>query len=147
MLWMALRKLGRAPSKPLHNMKMENFSLQIQPVFARAFAQDWADAWNSHNLERILAHYDEDVVLISPVALNLLKNGTGIVQGKTALRNYFQLGLKAYPDLRFELTDVLWGVETIVAYYGNNVRDGKTAEVMQFNPAGKVVRVFANYNK
>ncbi|MFZ0516216.1 MAG: nuclear transport factor 2 family protein [Acidobacteriaceae bacterium] len=126
---------------------METFSLPIQPAFARAFAQDWADSWNTHDLDRILAHYDNDVVLLSPVALALLKNGTGIVQGKSALRDYFQLGLNAYPDLRFTLTDVLWGVETIVAYYGSNVRDSKTAEVMQFNPSGKVVRVFANYNQ
>jgi hypothetical protein len=126
---------------------MENFSLPIQPAFARAFAQEWAEAWNSHDLERILTHYEEEVALISPVALNLLKNGTGGVQGKSALRDYYQLGLKAYPNLHFELIDVLWGVETIVAYYSNNVRDGNTAEVMQFNAAGKVVRVVANYNR
>jgi hypothetical protein len=126
---------------------MEIFSFPIQPAFARAFAQEWADSWNSHDLDRILSHYDDDVALLSPVALNLLKNGTGMVQGKAALRDYFQLGLKAYPELRFELTDVLWGVETIVACYGNNVRNGKTAEVMQFNRAGKVIRVFANYNQ
>jgi hypothetical protein len=126
---------------------MEIFSLPIQPAFARAFVRDWADSWNSHDLDRILSHYDDDVALLSPVALSLLKNGTGIVEGKAALRDYFHLGLKAYPELRFELTDVLWGVETIVACYGNNVRNGKTAEVMQFNPAGKVIRVFANYNQ
>ena len=125
---------------------MENFSLPIQPAFARAFAQQWVEGWNSRNLDRILAHYADDVILLSPIALNLLKNGTGMVQGKSALRNYFQRGLEAYSDLRFVLTDVLWGIETIVTYYGNNVRDGKTAEVMQFNPAGKVIRVFANYN-
>ena len=128
-------------------MKMENVSLPIQPAFARAFVQEWVDSWNSHGLDRILAHYADDVALISPIALKLLNNGTGIVQGKPALRDYFQRGLKAYPDLRFELSDVLWGVETIVAYYGNNVRNGKTAEVMQFNSTGKVVRVFANYNQ
>ncbi len=126
---------------------MENFSLPIQPAFARAFAQEWVDSWNTRDLDRILAHYADEVVLISPVALNLLNNGTGIVQGKSALRDYFQLGLKAYPDLRFVLADVLSGIETIVVYYGNNVRDGKTAEVMQFNPTGKVIRVFANYNQ
>ena len=98
---------------------MENFSLPIQADFAHAFALEWAEAWNSHDLDRILAHYSDQVALVSPVALNLLKNGTGIVQGKSALRDYFQLGLKAYPDLHFELKDVLWGVETIVAYYGN----------------------------
>ena len=126
---------------------MENFSLPIQPAFAHAFAQVWVDSWNSRDLDSILAHYADEVVLLSPVALTLLNNGTGILQGKSALRDYFQLGLKAYPELRFVLTDVLWGIETIVAYYGNNVRASKTAEVMQFNPAGKVIHVFANYNQ
>jgi hypothetical protein len=126
---------------------MENFSLPIQPAFAHAFAQEWVEAWNSRDLDRILAHYADDVVLISPVALKLLNNCTGMVQGKSALRDYFERGLTAYPDLRFELADVLWGVETIISYYANNVRGGKTAEVMQFNSTGKVVRVFANYNQ
>jgi hypothetical protein len=126
---------------------MENFSLPIQPAFARAFAQQWVESWNSHDLGRILAHYDDDVILLSPVALKLLNNGTGIVQGNSALRDYFRRGLQAFPDLRFDLTDVLCGVETIVIYYSNQVRDGKTAEVMQFNPAGKVIRVWAHYNK
>jgi len=126
---------------------MENFSLPIQPVFARDFVQDWADAWNTHDLDRILAHYDDDVVLLSPLALELLDNGAGIVQGKSALRDYFQFGLKSYPNLRFELTDVLCGIETIVACYRTNVGERKTAEVMQFNNAGKVIRVFANYNQ
>jgi hypothetical protein len=126
---------------------MENFSFPIQPAFARSFAQEWVESWNSRDLERILAHYDDDVVLLSPVALKLLQNGTGIVAGKPALHAYFQRGLQAYPDLRFQLTDVLWGVETIVVYYGNQLRDGKTAEVMLFNPAGKVCRVWANYNQ
>jgi len=126
---------------------MENMSLPIQGPFARQFAQDWVDAWNAHELDRILDHYDDNAVLISPVALTLLNNGTGIVQGKPALRDYFARGLTAYPHLRFDLVDVLWGVETVVLYYGNNVRDGRSAEVMQFNSAGKVCKVWANYDK
>jgi hypothetical protein len=126
---------------------MEHFSLPIQPAFARAFAQEWVEAWNSHDLDRILTHYADDVVLISPVALKLLNNGTGMVQGKSALRDYFQRGLTAYPDLRFDLFDVLWGVETIISYYANNFRGGNTAEVMQFAPSGKIMRVVANYNQ
>lgn len=126
---------------------MDNISPPLQGTFARQFAQEWVEAWNSHDLDRILAHYAEDVILVSPVALNMLKNGTGIVQGKPALRDYFLLGLNAFPHLRFELIDVLWGVETIAVYYGNNVRDGKSAEVMQFDSAGKVRRVWANYNR
>jgi ketosteroid isomerase-like protein len=126
---------------------MENPSFPLQASFARAFAQDWVDAWNSHDLERILSHYDDEMRLVSPVALKLLNNGDGVVQGKAALREYFRRGLDAFPNLHFDLIDVLWGVETIVVYYANKVRGNKTAEVMQMSPAGKVSKVWANYDQ
>jgi ketosteroid isomerase-like protein len=126
---------------------MEHFSSPLQGKFARQFAQDWVDAWNSHDLERIMSHYDDEVTLTSPVALNLLKNGDGVIRGKAALRAYFARGLQAYPQLRFDLLDVLWGVDTIVLCYTNNVRGSKTAEVMQVSSAGKIARVWANYDQ
>ena|SRR5947209_3269903 len=126
---------------------MESFSLPLQSKFARQFAQEWVDAWNSHDLERIMSHYDDDVALTSPVALNLLKNGDGVIRGKGALRDYFTRGLEAYPQLRFDLLDVLWGVETIVLCYANNVRGSKTAEVMRLSSDGKIRRVWANYDQ
>lgn len=125
---------------------MTNTLLPLQPAFAREFAQDWIDAWNSHNLERILAHYDEEVALTSPIALKL-SNGDGTLRGKNALRQYFQRGLEAYPNLRFDHLDTLFGIETIVIYYMNNVRGSKTAEVMLLNASGKIVRVWANYDQ
>jgi predicted ester cyclase len=119
--------------------------LPLQASFAREFAQDWVDAWNSHDLERILTHYDDQVLLVSPIALKLLGDET--VRGKAALREYFLRGLAAFPDLRFNLIETLWGTETIVVYYVNNVRGSKTAEVMLLNPAGKIRRVWANYDQ
>jgi predicted ester cyclase len=126
---------------------MEKPAFPLQGSFARAFAQDWVKAWNSHDLERILSHYDDEVRLVSPVALKLLNNGDGVVQGRTALREYFRRGLEAFPNLRFDLIDVLWGVETIVLYYANKVRGNKTAEVLQLTPAGKIFKVWANYDQ
>jgi hypothetical protein len=132
-------------------MEGSSFPLQasfpLQSSFARAFAEDWVEAWNSHDLERILSHYDDEVRLVSPVALKLLNNRDGVVQGKAALREYFRRGLDAFPNLHFDLIDVLWGVETIVLYYGNKVRGNKTAEVMQMSGEGKVRCVWANYDQ
>lgn len=125
---------------------MESLSLPLHASFARQFAEEWIEAWNSHNLDRILAHYDDDVRLVSPVALNLLNNG-GVVQGKAELRDYFRRGLEAFPKLQFDLIEVLWGVETIVLYYANKARATKTAEVMQLNSMGKVRCVWANYDQ
>jgi hypothetical protein len=120
--------------------------LPLQADFVRAFAEEWIAAWNSHDLELILTHYEEDVELRSPVAVKLLQ-GDGRVRGKAALREYFELGLKAYPHLRFELVQTLWGIETIVISYVNNVRGSKTAEVMLMSEAGKIRGVWANYNQ
>jgi hypothetical protein len=112
---------------------------------ARQFAQGWIQAWNSHDLERILSHYDEEVVLTSPVAARILSDPSGTVRGKPALREYFSRGLVAYPQLSFQLLDVLWGLSSVVVYYVNQ-NGGKTAEFMQLDDHHKVIRVIANYS-
>lgn len=111
---------------------------------ARALAKDWIAAWNAHDLEAILSHYDDAVELTSPAAAQLLGTPDGKVTGKANLRAYFQRGLEAYPDLHFHLKEVLCGVTGIVLYYKNQ-KGSKTAEFMEVNASGKVTRVVANY--
>src|SRR3984957_5425742 len=118
--------------------------LMLTGEWVREFAQDWVRSWNTHDLEAILAHYTDAVVLTSPVAARLLNDPSGNVRGKEALRNYFARGLEAYPDLKFELVDVMWGLSRVVLYYKNQVGK-KTGEFMEIDGRGKVVRVVANY--
>jgi predicted ester cyclase len=108
-------------------------------------AEEWAAAWNSHELEKILAHYDDAVELTSPVAARLLGTSDGKVIGKAAVRAYFARGLEAFPELHFILEDVLWGLNSVVLYYANQ-KGTRTAEFMELSVAGRVVRVVANYN-
>ena len=112
---------------------------------AREFARDWIAAWNSHNLESILSHYHEDVVLSSPVAARIVGDPNGTVRGKRALREYFRRGLDAYPNLHFDLLDVMRGLGSVVLVYTNQNRT-KTAEFMELDREGKVTRVVANYS-
>jgi predicted ester cyclase len=108
-------------------------------------ANEWVTAWNAHDLDAILSHYEEAVELTSPVAAKLLGTPDGKVAGKQNLRAYFQRGLEAYPDLHFHLEDVLWGLNSVVLYYANQ-KATRTAEFMELAPTGKVTRVVANYN-
>lgn len=108
-------------------------------------AEDWAAAWNAHDVELILAHYEEGVELTSPVAAQLLGTADGKVVGKANLRAYFQKGLAAYPELQFRLEDVFWGVSSVVLVYKNQ-KGTRTAEFMELSAAGKVARVVANYS-
>ena len=105
---------------------------------------DWVVAWNAHDLEAIINHYDEGVELISPVAEHLgIPNGR--VTGKSSLREYFQRGLEAYPELHFDLKDVLAGLNSLVLYYTNQ-KGTRTAEFMDLDAGGKVTRVVAHYS-
>lgn len=117
----------------------------ITEIQAKEFAREWIAGWNSHDLETILSHYAENVVLTSPVAAKILSNPSGTVSGKAALRNYFSRGLELVPQLRFEFLEVMYGLSSMVVCYVNQ-RGTKTAEFMEFDENGKVVRVVANYS-
>jgi ketosteroid isomerase-like protein len=112
---------------------------------AQTFAEEWVQAFNCHDLEQILSHYHEDVLLVSPIAARILNDPTGTVQGKTELQAYFQKGLAAYPDLKFELLDVMWGISSVVLYYVNQ-QGTKSGELMEIDATGQVTKVIANYN-
>jgi ketosteroid isomerase-like protein len=110
----------------------------------REFAADWIDAWNSHDLERVLSHYEDDVVLTSPRMRLILGKAEGTLRGKAALRNYFTLALEKLPNLKFTLTRVFSGVDTVVLEYRSD--DGRhAAEFMAFGKSGLVRTVAANY--
>jgi hypothetical protein len=108
-------------------------------------AREWVAAWNAHDLDAIVSHYDDAVELTSPAAAQILGTADGRVVGKADWRAYFQRGLEAYPQLQFHLEDVLWGVGSVVVYYSNQ-KGTRTAEFMELSARGKVARVVAHYN-
>ncbi len=108
-------------------------------------AEHWIAAWNAHDLDQILAHYEDAIELTSPVAAQLLGTADGKVIGKVNLKAYFRRGLEAYPELHFRLNDLLLGVSSVVLYYTNQ-KGTHTAEFMEFSTSGKVARVVANYS-
>jgi predicted ester cyclase len=112
---------------------------------AWSLAKHWVAAWNAHDLDLIMTHYEDAVELTSPVAAQLLGTPDGRVIGKENLKAYFKGGLEAYPELRFQLEDVLWGLNSVVLYYINQ-RGTHAAEFMELSADGKVARVVANYS-
>jgi ketosteroid isomerase-like protein len=108
-------------------------------------ARHWIAAWNAHDVDLIMSHYEDAIELTSPTAALLLGTPDGRVTGKLNLRAYFQRGLEAYPGLSFDLEDVLWGINSVVLYYTNQ-KGTHTAEFMELSATGKVVRVIAHYN-
>ena len=77
---------------------------------ARAFADDWAAAWNELAVERVLSHFDEDVSFTSPTALAVV--GVATVRGKQALREYWNAAVARVGSLHFTVDRVLWDAGT-----------------------------------
>jgi len=112
--------------------------------FAEHFAKEWISAWNSHDLERIFAHYAEDFEMNSPLIVERMNEPSGTLRGKDAIRPYWSRGLAATPPLRFELDDVLLGVSSIVLLY-RNASNRRVTETLTFNERLQVMRGAAHY--
>lgn len=86
---------------------------------AQGFVVAWVTAWNTHDVEAVLAHFTDDVVFSSPVAEQVVPGSGGVLRGKAALRAYWTTALQRIPDLHFEVQGVYIGVNTLVIHYRN----------------------------
>ena len=73
---------------------------------ATALAKHWIESWNARDVEAVLTHFHPSVRFTSPRALAL--TGRAWVEGKDALRGYWQNALARIETIRFTLDYVLW---------------------------------------
>lgn len=109
---------------------------------ALAFATEWAAAWNDLAVERILAHFDENVSFTSPTALTVV--GVGTVRGKPALREYWNKAVAQVGSLRFVVDRVVWdpGTRELAIIYMSEIdgRRKRISENLTFDGNSLVVR-------
>ncbi|MBY8821187.1 nuclear transport factor 2 family protein [Sphingomonas colocasiae] len=117
----------------------------MAPADAKAFAQDWIEAFNAHDLERILRHYAPDVELVSPIYRSFTDRRADTVYGIAALRDYFGAALRRYPQLRFTLLDVATGVYSLCIRYHTNLGDRIAIECLEHGIDGGIVRATCHY--
>ena len=110
---------------------------------ADRFAHEWIAAWNSHDLNRILAHYSEDFTMASPHIAVVAQEPTGVLNGKAAVASYWSKALARLPNLRFELISTFVGADSVAIHY-QGVK-GPVVEVFFFNQAGLVYKAAAHY--
>jgi ketosteroid isomerase-like protein len=110
---------------------------------ADAFVADWMEAWNSHDLERILGHYADDVEYYSPFITALAEPGgpgaDGRLVGKGPVREYFAAALARYDDLHFDPpVHVAVGAGSVSFVY-TSVKDLTAVETLVFAPGSRLV--------
>jgi hypothetical protein len=108
---------------------------------AAAFADQWAEAWNVRDIERVLEHFSDDLTFTSPTALAVV--GVSTVRGKPALREYWNTALARIGSLRFVIDRVAWDAATreLAIVYVSTIdgRMRRVSENLTFGSDGLVV--------
>jgi ketosteroid isomerase-like protein len=112
---------------------------------AQQLSREWLDAWNSHDLDRILSHHADDFQMTSPFMVTMMTEPSGMLTGKEKVRAYWAQALERIPDLHFDLIEVLASVDSITISY-HAVLGKRAAEVLFFDDNGKVRCAVAHYN-
>jgi uncharacterized protein (TIGR02246 family) len=106
--------------------------------------RDWIAAWNSHDLERVLALYAEDSEMTSDRIPAMGFDASGTLRGKDKIRTYWAKALTLIPNLHFELIDTYVSPDSVVVFYQNE-RGARICEYLRLNAAGKIVQGSANH--
>ncbi|MCT2409776.1 nuclear transport factor 2 family protein [Chryseobacterium antibioticum] len=109
------------------------------------FAEEWINAWNSHDLEDILSHYAENIEVTTPMITLATGGKESTLKGKEAVREYWKKALNKFPDLHFELIKSTAGVDSVALFY-KSIMDKYAVEVMFFDDEGKINKMYAHYD-
>jgi hypothetical protein len=116
----------------------------VNPELAARFTSEWIEAWNAHDIDRILGHYSEEFEMTSPAVARIAGVPSGRLKGKQVVRAYWIKALALYPSLRFIHVCTMTGVDSLAIHY-IGAADRRVAEVFRFNREGLVTHSHAYY--
>ncbi len=87
-------------------------------------AEQWFAAFNEHDLEKLLALYDDDAQHYSPKLKVRQPQTNGYIKGKAALRNWWQDAFDRLPSLQYDVLTITANDERVFMEYIRRV-DGE----------------------
>lgn len=116
----------------------------ITDEFAMRFVKEWIEAWNSHDINKIMHHYVDGIDFTSPFIIALNNDPNGRIINKISLEDYFRKALDKFPNLHFELLNIYSCVDSIIIQY-KSVQNKTACEYIELNDNGKIIKVKAHY--
>jgi predicted SnoaL-like aldol condensation-catalyzing enzyme len=99
-----------------------------------SIAHLWFEAFNAHNLEKLLSLYDDEAEHFSPKLKIRHPKTNGLVTGKNALRNWWQDAFDRLPTLHYKVTSLTSNTDRVFMEYIRTVEnepDMLVAEVLE----------------
>ena len=114
------------------------------PAALARLAADWIAAWNSRDLDQVLALYTDDAAMSSEKIIALGFDASGRLSGKDQLRAYWTKALTFRPQLHFTLVDAFASPDSVIVHYHDEA--GKqVCEYLRLDDAGKIRQASGNY--
>lgn len=82
-----------------------------------SIAHSWFEAFNAHNLEKLLSLYDEEAQHFSPKLKVRHPETKGLITGKNALRIWWQEAFDRLPTLHYKVTSLTSSPERVFMEY------------------------------
>ena len=99
-----------------------------------SIAHLWFEAFNAHNLEKLLSLYDDEAQHFSPKLKILHPETNGLVTGKEALRTWWKEAFDRLPSLHYKITSLTSNSDRVFFEYIRTVEnedDMLMAEVLE----------------
>jgi ketosteroid isomerase-like protein len=106
-----------------------------------SIAHLWFEAFNAHNLDKLLSLYDDDAQHFSPKLKIRHPETNGFVKGKEALRNWWQDSFNRLPTLHYKVTSLTSNSDRVFMEYVRSVKnedDMLVAEILEIKD-GKIL--------
>lgn len=101
----------------------------------------WLDAFNAHNLDSLLALYDDRAEHYSPKLKLHQPETNGLIKGKPSLRKWWEDAFNRLPNLRYNVINLMSDNEQVFIEYIRQTpgeEDLRVGEVLVINN-GKII--------
>ena len=120
----------------MRSLRLNFMSNQLEQI-----AVKWFDAFNTKNLEQLLALYDDEAQHFSPKLKIRQPETNGLIIGKEAMRVWWQDAFDRLPKLHYKVTSLTANTNRVFMEYIRQVEheeDMLVAEVLEIKN-GKIV--------
>lgn len=107
----------------------------------KEIAGKWFEAFNEHDLEKLLVLYDDNAEHYSPKLKLRLPETQGLIKGKNALRSWWKDAFDRLPTLKYEVQKLTADEDQVFMEYIRKVNaedDLRVGEVLEIQE-GKIV--------
>jgi len=104
----------------------------MNPQDPESIAKQWIAAFKEHNIEKLIALYDNNAQHYSPRIEEKNPETKGWLKGKEKLRAWWQESFNALPDLYYELKDLTLSETKVFMEYVRIASDQQDMYVMEY---------------